>query len=151
MALWEVRVSERCPGVDFEVVATDADPRMLERARRGVYGAGSIRELPSDLRRHTFEGECEPYRVRDRLRERVSWRCQDVRETTPAGPFDVVLCRNLALTYFVEALQLEVMGRVARVLRRGGALVIGSHESLPRDDLGFVPWSGPQPIYRLVE
>lgn len=150
IVLWEVRVAERTPWIDLEVIATDADPRMLERAQRGVYDVGSIRELPIDLRRSAFEGTREPYRVRHRLRERVSWRCQDVRDATPPGPFDLILCRNLVLTYFDEALQLEVMKRVVAVLCRGGALVIGSHEGLPPHDLGCDPWIASLPIYRRV-
>jgi chemotaxis protein methyltransferase CheR len=148
IALWEGRVAQGHPEIDLEVVATDADPQMLERARRGVYGSSSIRELPVDLWRFAFEGAGEPYRVRTRLRERVSWRCQDVRDTTPEGLFDLILCRNLVLTYFDQELQLEVMPRVLEVLRPGGALVIGSHESLTPYDLGCDHWGGPLPIFR---
>jgi chemotaxis protein methyltransferase CheR len=150
IVLWEVRVSERTPWLDLEVIATDADPRMLERAKRGVFDAGSIRELPIDLRRSAFEGIGEPFRVRNRLRKRVLWSCQDVRDATPPGPFDLILCRNLVLTYFDEELQLEVMKRVVEVLRDGGALVIGSHESLPPHDIGCDPWMASLPIYRRV-
>ena len=148
IVLWEARVAEREPRIELEVVATDADPGMLERARRGVYDSGSIRELPIDLRRAAFEGAGEPYRVRNLLRERVSWACQDVRDGTPSGPFDLILCRNLVLTYFEEALQLEVMKRVVEALRRGGALVIGSHEGLPPHDIGCGAWSGRPSIFR---
>ena len=148
--LWQVRVAENFPGIDVEMTATDADPRMLERAQRGVYGAGSVRELPVDLRRSAFMEIGEPFRVRNRLRERVSWLCQDVRAECPPGPFDLILCRNLVLTYFDDALQLEVMKRVVEVLRRDGALVIGSHESLPPHDIGCDPWMASLPIYRRV-
>jgi chemotaxis protein methyltransferase CheR len=148
--LWKVRIAERTPWMDVEIIGTDADPHMLERARRGVYSAGSVRELPVALRRSAFEETGDTYRVRRRLRESVSWARQDVREQAPPGPFDLVLCRNLALTYFEEELQREVMARVGAVLRRGGALVIGSHESLPPDVDGWERWSASLPIYRKV-
>ena len=60
-----------------------------------------------------------------------------MRSECPDGPFDLILCRNLVLTYFDEELQLEVMKRVAAVLQPGGALVVGSHESLPPHELGL--------------
>jgi chemotaxis protein methyltransferase CheR len=148
--LWDARIAPRIPEIDLEIVAADADPQMLDRARRGTYTAGSLRELPEDLRRTGFEATSGLFLVADRFREYVSWLCQDVRVETPPGPFDLVLCRNLALTYFDEALQREVMNRVAAELRIGGALVIGSHESLPPLDVTCEPWCANLPIYRRV-
>lgn len=149
--LWEVRVAERTPWIDLEIVATDSDSRMLERAQRGTYGAGSIRELPVDLRRAAFEETGEPYRVCNRHKKRVTWICQDVRSDSPDGPFDLILCRNLVLTYFDEALQIEVMKRVVEALRQGGALIVGSHESLPPPFLGCEQWLPTLPIYRRTD
>jgi chemotaxis protein methyltransferase CheR len=147
-ALWRARLAEKHPMMTFEIEATDSDPQMLERARDGMYTDGSIRELPRDLREAAFAGVEEPYRIREDLRENVIWRCQDVREETPSGPFDLILCRNLVLTYFDDALQIEVMRRVLAVLRPGGALVIGCHERLPRLSVQYGPWCASQPIYR---
>jgi len=148
--LWHTRVAPRYPDLGIEVTATDADPQMLERARRGVYSAGSIRELPDDLRHAAIEDAGGLFRVRDRFRERVSWRCQDVRVATLPGPFDLILCRNLVLTYFDDTLQREVMDGVAAALRPGDALVIGSHESLPPLAVACEPWCAKLPIYRRV-
>jgi chemotaxis protein methyltransferase CheR len=66
----------------------------------------------------------------------------------PEGEFDLILCRNAALTYFEPALQHEVMRRVIAPMRPGGALVIGIHESLPGDLAGLAPWEGARAIYR---
>jgi chemotaxis protein methyltransferase CheR len=148
--LWEFRVAALVPGIDIKVIATDSDPRMLERARRGNFSRGSLREVPVDLLRSAFESVGEAYRVRNRPRVPITWRRQDVRYETPPGPFDLVLCRNLVLTYFDESLQHEVIGDVVATLRPGGALVIGSHESLPQHDIGCDPWSANLPIYRRV-
>jgi len=148
--LWEARIAARLPGIEIEVTATDTDPRVLERARHGVYSAGSIRELPVDLRQAGMETEGESFRVCARFRKSMSWRCQDVRVETPPGPFDLILWRNLVLTYFDEALQSEVMERVVKALGPGGALVIGSHESLPPLAVAWEPWCAKLPIYRRV-
>ena len=56
----------------------------------------------------------------------------DIRRSTPAGLFDLVLCRNLVPTYFSPPLQQQVMQRVVASLRPGGALVLGIHERLAR-------------------
>jgi chemotaxis protein methyltransferase CheR len=148
--LWHGRVAEGFPETVLKIEATDSDPRVLERAREGNYTEGSIRELPVDLRQTAFEGEEEPYRIREDLCESMIWRCQDVRKETPPGPFDLLLCRNLVLTYFDKALQREVMEGVMAALRPGGALVIGSHERLPLLSVELEPWSASLPIYRRI-
>ena len=65
----------------------------------------------------------------------MTFALHDVRDEPPAGPFDLVLCRNVAFTYFDEATQLEVVERIARVT---DLLVIGAHERLPGGP--FEPW-----------
>lgn len=109
------------------VLATDADPALLARAREGCYPRSSLKELPEELRREGFDGAC----VREAVKRRVTFAEHDVRDEPPDGPFDVVLCRNLAFTYFDEALQREVAERLLGALAPGGALVVGAHERVP--------------------
>ena len=52
------------------------------------------------------------------------------------------------LTYFEPALQRAVMERIASALRPGGALLIGSQESLPNARLDIARWPGSRCIYR---
>jgi chemotaxis protein methyltransferase CheR len=146
--LWAARIAARTPPVEIEITATDADPAMLDRARRGFYGAGSIRELPDDLRAVGLDTDGQGYRVRASIRGRLRWLCEDVRLGVPMGPFDLVLCRNLVLTYFADGLQRDVMGRVVETIRGGGALVIGSHEQLPDLLVPLERWVAKLPIYR---
>ena len=61
---------------------------------------------------------------------------------------NLVLCRNLAFTYFEAALQREILVRITERLCPGGALVIGSLESLPAEVAGLEPWSGRRAVYR---
>ncbi len=72
----------------------------------------------------------------------------DVRDPPPSGPFDLVLCRNLAFTYFDERGQRATATRLAGALRPGGALVLGKHEALPAGVDGLEPWSPGERIYR---
>ncbi|MFQ5527322.1 MAG: CheR family methyltransferase [Thermoanaerobaculia bacterium] len=129
--VWRLGGGERS-GTELEIVATDTDGRLLERAVRAVYPHDSLREVPPEWRSEAFrpaaDGELE---LRSTFRKGVEFDGADIREESPEGPFDLVLCRNLAWTYFDEATQLEVLVRIRSVLRRGGCLVIGSHEELP--------------------
>jgi len=144
---WRLEVA---PGPDdppLDVVATDAEPAVLARARRAIYDAGSLRELPPAWRAAAFVETREGLRLRPELREGVRFRRQDIRRAQPRGPFDLVLCRHLALTYFAEPQQRAVLARVAARLRPGGFLVVGTHERPPQG-LPFRPVPGVRGIFR---
>jgi chemotaxis protein methyltransferase CheR len=129
--LWHLHIASSCPDIALEILATDADETMLARARRGCYAGGSLPELPSHWRVEAFRQEGPLWCVRDEFRQEIAFRCEDLRTTAPDGPFDVVLCRNVAFTYFDEALQYVVAERLLGRLRPGGVLVLGNHEALP--------------------
>ena len=114
------------------VVATDVDPHMIARARTGRYPSASVRDLPEDLFAAGLERDGDEVVVGETLRNAVQWRTADLRREAEPGPFDLVLCRNLAFTYFDEVVQRDVLDRLEASLRPGGALVIGGHETLPR-------------------
>jgi chemotaxis protein methyltransferase CheR len=141
LACFAADLAPRHPTLGLDLVATDVEPHLLERARSARYAPSSTRELPAELREVLFQPGQEACVVRDRHRD-ASWRLQDLRYEAPEGHFDLVLCRNVAFTYFAADVQRQVLARVAARLRPGGALVIGRHERLPEGGEGFAPWPG---------
>lgn len=132
----------------IEIVATDIDSEMLQRAERGTYSKSSLKTLPKEWLEEAFDQEDDTFRVKVRFRDRILWLRQDIREETPPGPFDLVLCHNLVFTYLDLPLQRDVLDRLASVLREGGALVIGKQESLPQATPHFSPWLVNLRVYR---
>jgi chemotaxis protein methyltransferase CheR len=145
--IWELALAPAFAGLELDILATDVDPVLLERAEAAVYEAGSLRDLPGSLLRGGFEVEDGRYRLRPGPARRVTLLRHDVRDGAPDGPFDLVCCRNLAFTYFELAAQEEVCATLAACLRPGGALVIGAHESLPESTGALVPWPGARAVY----
>jgi chemotaxis protein methyltransferase CheR len=129
-------------GVSTSVLATDVDETVLARARAGRYPESSLRELPEDVRAAAFDAG----RLKDEHRAAVTFVRHDVRDGPAGGAFDLVLCRNLAFTYFADEVQLRVAGSFARSLRPGGALVVGTHETPPED--GLEPWLQARGVWR---
>ena len=146
--VWEYAVGPMFPTVALHVLATDADETIIRRARAASYHEGSLRELPSTWRRSGFVRRGDHHHLRPRLRRLVTIVEHDVRDPAPDGPFDLILCRNLAFTYFDAALQREVARNLTKALRKGGALVVGSHEKLPEETSGLVPWCSRPGVYR---
>ena len=129
--LWDLAVRPRFPDARVGIVATDIDASLLDRARQACYLATSLRELPPELAAHAFTEDNGCRCLRPAHRQGIQFLQQDVRQEAPPGRFDLVLCRNLAFTYFAPALQEAVLERIAASLEPHGVLVIGSHEHLP--------------------
>ena len=126
--VWENKLERR---VLISIVAVEADPAQLERARAGLYEASALVEVPSAVVDAAFEPVGSRHRVLPWVRDGVTFVPGDARDVWPPGPFDLVLCRNLAFTYFDEALQRETLDRIVQQLVPGGVLVIGRQDILP--------------------
>jgi chemotaxis protein methyltransferase CheR len=137
--LFRLDVEPRFPDLGLELVATDVDERVLARARRGCYTAGSLKDLPATWVDAAFRREGRLRCVREEMRAGIEFRREDLRHSMPEGPFHLILCRNLAFTYFDEALQRDVAEGIAARLVPGGLLVLGNREALPAGIAGFVP------------
>jgi chemotaxis protein methyltransferase CheR len=127
---------------EWEILATDADPQLLVRARRGCYPDSSLRELPVKWRT-AFDRSGDEFCLSQEYRSPVRFLMMDIRQAVPDGHFDLVLCRNLVFTYFQTPLQAVIAQRLAEVLVPGGLLLIGYHESLTRLVPGLTqewPW-----------
>jgi chemotaxis protein methyltransferase CheR len=132
LALAEAGLLYRRP---IEIVASDASPAMVERARRGLYGDRSFRSLPLHLRDRYFRrDEGAGWRVDPRLHGQVRWTTANLVEPADVRPLaaaDVIFCRNVFI-YFSD----ETIGHVARLFAEGlnddGHLFLGASESLTR-------------------
>lgn len=128
---WRLDVARRFPSLALSILATDADEEMVERAHRGCYAGGSMKELPTEWRALGFRDKDGVHCLRDELRENVTFRREDVRTTMPDGPFDLVLCRNLVFSYFEPSLRRATAERMVSRIVEGGVLVVGCHEAPP--------------------
>ena len=108
-----------------------ANIQLIARARRGTYEEGSLRELPPRLIERGFTRDGAVFTARSELREAIDFRVQDLRIDAPEGIFDVILCRNVAFTYFDAPVQLAVAHRLVAKLAPGGVIAVGRGEALP--------------------
>ncbi len=145
--VYRLGVAPSYPDVRLEVLASDVDPELVERARRGAYESGSLRELPPPLRDAALVREGGVFVVREEVRRAVTFEVRDIRKELPQGPFDVVMCRNVAFTYFDARAQLEVGARLVALLSEGGVLVVGAREAVP-SELGLTSLEGRRGLWQ---
>jgi len=147
--LWDLEVTSSFPGtILLSIIATDADAAMLARAQQACFRAGSLRELPRPLIEQAFDRAGPLYCVKPQYRDGVKYLHQDLRFEAPAGPFDLILCRYVAFTYFAPPLQKQVLLRLLERLLPDGYLVIGGEERLPCDFAALVPLQGTPQIFQ---
>ena len=121
-------------GWDAKVLATDLSRRVLETARRGVYGKDRLRQVPSRMVSEHFRsaGADAPdkYEVHDSLRQMVTFARLNLMDPWPMrGPFDAIFCRNVMI-YFDKPTQNRLVDRFWDLLGSGGLLFLGHSESL---------------------
>lgn len=146
--IWDLAVVRLFPSLKIRILATDADPVMIERAEDGCYAMSSLKDLPQEWTTLAFARQGDRYCIRAEERGKVAFLVQDIRKSAPEDRFSIILCRNLVFTYFDETLQRELLARLQGKLFAGGALVIGIHESLPTWSEGFAAWPGCPGVYR---
>ena len=146
---WRMALAARFPGLALHVLGTDVDETLLERARAACYKPSSLEALPAAWRSQAFERRGRLLCLHGAFRSGVELERQDLVAELPPRQFDLVLCRNLAFTYFGAERARLALERIASRLRCGGALAVGIHEQLPRPAAGFEPWPGCRAAFRL--
>lgn len=124
--IWELH------GWKIEIIGTDISQRVLQHARRGVYGKASFRATDELYLRRFFHEQDDGHRVKDSVRELVTishLNLFDSNRIALLGKMDVVFCRNVII-YFDLAAKKRVIDSFHKSLCDGGFLLLGHSESL---------------------
>ncbi len=114
-----------------EILATDVSASAIARARHGLYTPFEIqRGLPIRRLMRWFNGEGNQWTASPELTGAIGYRRHNlVADPTPAGGFELILCRNVL--FYLEAGARElVLERLARALRPDGLLLLGAGETV---------------------
>ena len=138
----------RLGGMRVEIVATDMAPRVLEKAKAGVYTQFEVqRGLAIQRLVQHFEQNGDQWRIKPNIRQMVSFQKQNLLENFAGlGRFDVVFCRNV-LIYFDPETKRQVLGRIARQTAEDGYLVMGAAETVVGLSRDFQPVEGRRGLY----
>lgn len=122
-------------GWDVEILGTDLSTRVLAQARGAVWPVALAREIPdAHLRRWMLRGTGATegtMKAGPEIRSVVRLARVNLTDeaTLPAGPFDLIFCRNV-LIYFEQDTRRRVVERLLDRLAPGGAFFVGHAESL---------------------
>ncbi|RFD20338.1 protein-glutamate O-methyltransferase CheR [Komagataeibacter melaceti] len=117
----------------IEILGTDISTRALEQARRAEFSAWTLRDIPPGQRQEWFvPAGGRAWRLHERYRRMVSFSYGNILDLLrpdggPAGPFDLILCRNV-LIYFAQAQAVGLVRAMADRLAPEGWLLQGHSE-----------------------
>lgn len=119
---------------NVEIIATDLDSNVLDKARSGIYDEQRIASLPAArVQRWFLRGKGQMsgmVRVKPELQEIINFQQANLLRDWPfTGPFDIVFCRNVVI-YFDKDTQRVLFDRIANVMANNAPLLIGHSESL---------------------
>ena len=131
--LWEITGQRLQALPELEIWGTDMNPLYLNKARAGVYGRSSLKEVPEALRAHFLRvgSKRQGYKIAEPLKEGIVWLDHNLLFDPPGNKFRLVFLRNSLLTYYEERLKGPAFQKVVDALAEGGFLIIGSHEQIP--------------------
>jgi len=119
-------------GWRIEIVGTDISHRVLQQARKGMYGRSSFRTTEENFLRRYFQEQDGQLRIADRAKELVTishLNLFDENRIALLGKMDVIFCRNVII-YFDQVAKKRVVEAFYRSMREGGYLLLGHSESL---------------------
>jgi len=135
IAIW---LLENWPVVDqyeIEIVGSDIDTGVLEKARNGVFGKRALMRLSPELVEKYFTPAGEGmWQIADDLRQSIRFSPVNIVETgqtRPHGRFDVIFCRNV-LIYFDDPSRRIAAENLFENLAPGGFICLGHTESMSR-------------------
>ena len=138
----------RLGNLRVEIIATDMAPRVLEKAKAGIYSQFEVqRGLAVQRLVQHFEQQGEQWRIKPNIRSMVTFQKQNLLENFSAmGTFDLVLCRNV-LIYFDAETKKKVLARIATQTAQDGYLIMGAAETVVGLSSDFSPVEGRRGLY----
>lgn len=137
IALTVLSLLPNAADLDFKILATDIDPKILALARAGVYDENSLETVSPAMRKQYFRevdaGGRRKFQIDDRVKKLITYNELNLMAQWPfKGQFDVIFCRNVVI-YFDEPTQMKIWSRFAALLPVGGHLYIGHSERVSGD------------------
>lgn len=136
------------PDIDhwrISILATDINPRALQKAHAGIYGQWSFRGVSEEARKTWFRELADGrYEIQAVIREMVTFDYLNlVEDVYPAlanqtNAMDLILCRNVLM--YLSPLQMDkVVAKFHRALVDGGTLMVSATEASQETFRDFTP------------
>jgi chemotaxis protein methyltransferase CheR len=122
-------LSRHIPLNQINIIATDIDKQVIEKAKMGLYNEKSIAAVPDDFKQKYFTKVGPSYQISNDIKSRVQFKQHNLLKDPYPDKCDLIVCRNV-LIYFTEEAKEEVFRKFNNSLKTDGLLFIGSTEQI---------------------
>ncbi len=120
---------------NVEIVASDIDTGVIEKARLGIYDERALQHVSAEtIKKYMTKTKDGQHQVASAIRSSIKFSQINILDTIDArayGGFDVVFCRNM-LIYFDDISRREAAEAIFAALGPGGFVCLGHSESMSR-------------------
>lgn len=127
-------------GWNIQILASDLDTNVLNKATEGVYSQEQVGTIPIELlKEYFYKGEGPNkglFRVKDKLKSNITFKKVNLIDNIyPIGrALDIIFCRNVFIYFEHETIN-DIINRFYSYLKPGGYLFIGHSESVDVNDV----------------
>lgn len=125
-------------GFSLQIFATDLDQEAIEMARKGIFPENIASDVSPERLKRFFLRTDDGYFIKTEIRETIVFAQHNVIMHPPFTKLDILSCRNL-LIYMEPELQKKLVGLFYYSLNPGGRLLLGSSETLGKQNHLFTP------------
>ncbi|WP_097074471.1 CheR family methyltransferase [Ureibacillus xyleni] len=122
-------LSHHVPLSQVQVLATDIDENVIQKAKLGLYPDRSLAEVPADVKNKYFNKEGQFFKVKDEIKRTVTFKKHNLLKDNYETNCDLIVCRNVMI-YFTEEAKDQIYHNFSKSLRSGGILFVGSTEQI---------------------
>ncbi len=114
---------------EIEIIATDIDKEVLNKASIGIYSPKSIEHTPDKFKKKYFTKTGNSYKISEEIKNCVKFRSHDLLKDIYPKDCDLIICRNV-LIYFTEEAKEKIYINFNSSLKSNGVLFVGSTEQI---------------------
>ncbi len=142
MAMFLEEFTEKTPGLNYKILATDISEEVLHKGRKAVYPLSDGEPIPISYKKKycllSKDKEAPTLRIKKKLREKVMFRHINLVSDSykVKKEYHVIFLRNVMI-YFNKDTQTEILNNLHTHLHDDGYLFLGHSENLPDRDIPF--------------
>ena len=117
------------PKMQYEIIATDIDDQVLDKAANGLYHAKSISGVPDEYMQFFEKISNDIYQISDKIINMVKFKQHNLLKDPYITGCDLIVCRNV-LIYFTDEAKDDIFMKFNNALNKNGILFIGNTEQI---------------------
>ncbi|MBE9467467.1 MAG: chemotaxis protein CheR [Bacteroidetes bacterium] len=130
---------------DITILATDINPKILSKAKTGIYNQWSFRNTPQWLKKGYFiQKKIGKFEIIQKIKNMVTFKYLNLAEDVFPSPLnytnaiDIIYCRNV-LMYFTQERFRQIAQKFHQSLIDNGYLIVSSSELSYQNFTNFIP------------